>query len=643
MCGIAGYYAAHGDTRIDRSALCRMLAMLRHRGPDGLGTFTDGPVGFGHARLSIIDVAGGTQPMCNEDASVWITCNGEIFNFVELRHELLGRGHQMSTRSDTEVILHLYEEEGPDCLHRLNGQWAFALWDKTAQRLLLARDRLGMLPLFYTMAEGRLLFASEVKALLCHPSVPRRIDLDGLDQIFTYWCNVGSQTAFQGIRELPPGCWLTLQDGELTVQRYWSPVFSTADDHGREEYRERLLQLLTDAVRLRLRAEVPVGVYLSGGLDSTVTAALIKKCSDTPLRTFSIGFVDSNYDETAYQLEASRFLGTDHSAMSCTAADIGRVFPDVIWHTEKPVLRTAPAPLFLLSKFVRERGYKVVVSGEGADEMFGGYDIFKETKIRRFCAAQPDSVLRPRLLGRLYPYIPQIQAQPSVYLGRYFQAEPNELRDPFFSHGPRWRLTAGIKVFLTKDARSGARNGYSDAASHLPEGFSEWDWLAQAQYLETTMLLPGYILSSQGDRVAMVHGVEGRLPFLDHRVVEFAAALPPLLKLPALREKYLLKWSTRDVIPPSISRRPKQPYRAPGADSFFATRLDYVEELLRPERLREDGVFQPKAVELLVQKVKSGRAVSTKDDMAVAGIVSTQLWIDHFIRNASGSLSHGPM
>ncbi|HST07002.1 MAG TPA: asparagine synthase (glutamine-hydrolyzing), partial [Gemmatimonadaceae bacterium] len=549
------------------------------------------------------------------------------------------------TRSDTEVLLHLYEDEGPDCLHRLNGQWAFALWDKTARRLLLARDRLGILPLFYTITESGLLFASEIKALLCHPSVPRRIDLGGLDQIFTYWCNVGSRTAFQGIRELPPGCWLTVQDGEITVRRYWSPDFSTADGHSREEYREQLLQLLTDAVRLRLRSDVPVGVYLSGGLDSTITAALVKhRCSDESLRTFSIGFSDPDYDETSYQLEASRFLGTDHCGMACTTADIGRVFPEVVWHAEKPVLRTGPAALLLLSKFARERGCKVVMSGEGADEMFGGYDIFKETKVRRFCAAQPASTLRPKLLGRLYPYIPQIQAQPGVYLGRYFQAEPNELGDPFFSHGPRWRLTAGIKTFLTRDAHSGTTtNGYSDVASDLPPGFSRWDWLARAQYLETTILLPGYILSSQGDRVAMAHGVEGRFPFLDHRVVEFAAALPPRFKLSALREKYLLNWSTRGVIPPSISQRPKQPYRAPETDSFFATRLDYAEELLRPERLREDGIFQPAAVELLVKKVKSGRAVSTRDNMAVTGIVSTQLWIDQFIRNAPGRLPHGPM
>jgi asparagine synthase (glutamine-hydrolysing) len=635
MCGIAGYFASHGDIELEKRTLSRMVSTLRHRGPDGQATFTDGPVGLGHARLSIIDIAGGAQPMCNEDGSIWITCNGEIFNYVELSRELLKRSHRMATSSDTEVILHLYEEEGPDCLLRLNGQWAFAIWDRKMQRLLLARDRLGVRPLFYTVADGRLLFASEVKSLLCHPAVSRRIDLDGLDQIFTYWCTLGSRTLFQRIWELPPGCWLTFQDDELTVRRYWSMNFEPTNAQSTEESAEELLRLLTDAVRLRLRSDVPVGAYLSGGLDSTVTTALLKKCADVRLRTFSIGFADANYDETAYQQEASRFLGTDHCSMYCTAKDIGRVFPDVIWHTEKPVLRTAPAPLFLLSQLVRDSGYKVVVTGEGCDEVMGGYDIFKETKIRRFCASRPDSSLRPRLLGRLYPYMPGIQSQPAPYLRRFFHAEPRELQDPFFSHIPRWKLTAGLKLFLTKEATNGAAAGYHAAESLLPEDYSSWHWLSKAQYLESAMLLPGYILSSQGDRVAMAHGVEGRFPFLDYRIVEFAAKLPPNLKMHVLNEKYLLKLCAQGMIPDSIRQRPKQPYRAPESDCFFTDRLDYVEELLRPERLREDGVFRPQAVEKLVEKARSGRVLSTKDNMAVVGIISTQLWIDRFIRNFS--------
>jgi asparagine synthase (glutamine-hydrolysing) len=636
MCGIAGYLVTHGDTELDRRILPRMIARLRHRGPDSQGTFVDGPAGLGHARLSIIDLVGGAQPISNEDESVWIVFNGEIFNYRELREELLQRGHRMATSSDTEVILHLYEEDGPDCLHQLNGQWAFAIWDCKKRRLLLARDRLGVRPLFYTIRDGRLLFASEVKSLLCHPSVPRRIDLEGLDQIFTYWCTLGSQTLFQGILELPPGCWLTFQEGQLTVQKYWSPDFGLPNEQSKEENGENLLQLLMDAVRLQLRSDVPVGAYLSGGLDSTVTTALIKKCSDVPVRTFSIGFADSYYDETAYQQEAARFLDTEHFSLRCTAEDIGRVFPDVIWHTEKPVLRTAPAPLFMLSKLVRDSGYKVVLSGEGSDEVLGGYDIFKETKIRRFCATRPESSFRPRLLGKLYPYMPEVQSQPVSYLRRFFHSEPSDLADPFFSHCPRWKSTAWLKLFLTKDATNSS-TGYTSSDVHLPENYFRWNWLAKAQYLESTMLLPGYILSSQGDRVAMAHGVEGRFPFLDHRVVEFAAALPSHLKMHVLNEKYLLKWCTRGMIPPSISQRPKQPYRAPESDSFFTTRLDYVDELLRPQRLRDDGVFRPEAVEKLVAKARSGRVSGTRDNMAVVGIISTQLWIDQFVRNSSGA------
>ena len=636
MCGIAGYFVTHGDSELDKRMLPRMVSRLHHRGPDGQGTFVDGPVGLGHARLSIIDIAGGAQPMCNEDESVWIAFNGEIFNYLELREELLQRGHRMATSSDTEVILHLYEEEGPDCLHRLNGQWAFAIWDRKKRRLLLARDRLGVRPLFYTITDGRLLFASEVKSILCHPAVPRRMDLEGLDQIFTYWCTLGSQTLFQGISELPPGCWLTLQDDRVTVHKYWSANFAPANEQSREELGERLLQLLTDAVRLRLRSDVPVGAYLSGGLDSTVTTAFIKKFSDARVRTFSIGFTDPNHDEAIFQQEAVRFLDTEHCTMHCTAQDIGRVFPEVIWHTEKPVLRTAPAPLFMLSKLVRDNGYKVVLSGEGSDEVMGGYDIFKETKIRRFCAARPDSSLRPRLLGRLYPYMPEVQAQPASYLRRFFHADPGELQDPFFSHCPRWKSTAGLKLFLTKEASNDA-TGYRSASMQLPEDYSSWNWLAKAQYLESTMLLPGYILSSQGDRVTMAYGVEGRFPFLDYRVVEFAATLPSHLKMHVLTEKYLLKWCTKGMIPASISKRPKQPYRAPESDSFFRARLDYVEELLRPQRLREDGVFRPEAVEKLVEKARNGRVLGTRDNMAVVGIISTQLWIDQFIRNSSGS------
>jgi asparagine synthase (glutamine-hydrolysing) len=338
-----------------------------------------------------------------------------------------------------------------------------------------------------------------------------------------------------------------------------------------------------------------------------------------------------------------RFLGTEHRRMRCTRADIARIFPEVVWHTEKPILRTAPAPLYLLSGLVREHGYKVVLTGEGSDEMLGGYDIFKEAKLRRFCAARPESHRRPLLFRRLYPYLPRVQSQPDAYLRAFFEARPGDAESEFFSHLPRWRLTSALKRLFSASTRSRIRSydGYAELRSTLPPGFPGWDGFCQAQYLEAAHLLPGYILSSQGDRVSMAHSVETRMPFLDHRLVEFAARLPPRLKMRALDEKYLLKRCARELLPASVVRRPKQPYRAPDASCFLGdARPDWVDELLSPERIRRDGVFDPRAVEQAVRKVREGRAIAVKDDMALVGVLSTQLLVDRFIRSAREDLGH---
>ncbi len=641
MCGICGSFGLDGRSA-DAGLLRSMVSRLRHRGPDGSGVHTDAALGFGHARLNIIDVAGGHQPMATPDGSVRITFNGEIFNYIELRQELEQRGHQFVTRSDTEVILHAYREAGEDCVHRLNGEWAFAIWDAKRRKLFLSRDRLGIRPLFYTMAGRTFLFASEMKALLAHPAVNAQLDLRALDQIFTFWHTLAPRTAFQGILELPPGHSMTLEDGECTVRPYWRPTYDGATHAVRSEhsYVEELRDLLLDATRIRLRADVPVGAYLSGGLDSTLIAALAKECAGTRLKTFSVTFESPEFDESRHQDEAVRWLQTDHHAVHCSNGDIGREFPDVIRHTEQPILRTAPVPLFRLSRLVHEQGYKVVLTGEGSDEVLGGYELYKEAKIRRFWAARPDSRLRPMLLKRLYPYMDTLQKQSPAYLRAFFRVRPEDVASPFFSHLPRWELTAKLKLFLSAEVKAalGAYDSLSELAASLPPAYAAWHPFQQAQYLETTGLLPGYILSSQGDRVAMAHSVEGRVPFLDHRVVEFAARLPPPLKMKVLNEKYLLKLSAGTRIPPSVRERPKQPYRAPDAASFFTAegraRQDYVEEMLSPTRIRQDGVFDAPAVEKLVQKVKRGHTIGVRDNMAVVGILSTQLFIHHFIRKA---------
>jgi asparagine synthase (glutamine-hydrolysing) len=644
MCGIAGILNLTGEP-VDPRLPRRMIERLRHRGPDGVGCYVDGVVGLAHARLSIIDLAGGHQPMSNEDGTLWITFNGEIFNYLELREALIRRGHRFATRSDTEVILHAYEEYGENCVREFNGQWAFAIWDTRARRLFLSRDRLGVRPLFYRDSPEGFAFASEMKSILALPGMPREIDPIALDQIFTFWVTLPPRTIFKDVHELPPGHSMTVDECGITASRYWEPRFEPTLNgaHSEDDYAEALGDLLRDATRLRLRSDVPVGAYLSGGLDSTVVTALIKQCTDVALRTFSIAFDDPEFDESAYQQEATRFLHTDHQEVRCTYADIGRVFPAMIWHTEKPVLRTAPAPLFLLSKLVRERDYKVVLTGEGSDEILGGYDIFKEAKIRRFWSARPESRLRPALLKRLYPYLPNLQNQSSAYLQAFFHVGSEDTADPFFSHLPRWELTARTKTFFSAAvaAETGGYNGYDELRRLLPAGYHEWDPFCQAQYLETGHLLPGYILSSQGDRVAMAHSVEGRFPFLDHRVVEFAGRLAPSLKMKVLNEKHLLKRCARGLIPPSVGQRSKQPYRAPDGKSFFhAARPDYVDELLSPERVRAAGLFHPQAVAKLVQKFREGKAIGIKDNMALTGILSTQLLVDQYITNFGARDSH---
>lgn len=635
MCAIAGICNCEGES-IDKQVLAKMIAMVRHRGPDDCGVYADTGIGLANARLSIIDLSGGHQPMHNADQSLWITFNGEIFNYVELRRDLIARGHKFATQSDTEVLLHLYEDEHENCVQHLNGQWAFAIWDSKRRRLFLSRDRLGVRPLFYAAVGPNVIFGSEVKSIFAHPLVPRDLDLVALDQIFTFWHTLPPRTAFKGVCELPPGHSLTFKDGEISVRPYWQLEFGAPSGMTASEQDciEQLEELLIDATRIRLRSDVPVGAYLSGGLDSTIVTALIKKFSDTQLRTFSIAFSAKELDESPFQHEAISFLNTAHEQISCGHQDIADVFPNVIWHTEKPIIRAAPAPMYLLSGLVRDNGYKVVLTGEGADEIFGGYDIYKEAKIRRFWAAQPGSKQRARLLHRLYPYQNQLQKQPDSYLQHFFRVRAEDTHSPFFSHLPRWELTSRLKLFFSDEVRVelSAYDALLDLAAQLPAGYPRWHPFCQAQYLESMFLLPGYILSSQGDRVAMAHAVEGRHPFLDYRLVEFGARMPCTLKMKVLNEKYILKRTFSHMLPPAVVNRPKQPYRAPDGNSFFADiRPAYMEELLAPERIRADGIFDDRAVTKLIEKFGAGRALGVKDDMALVAIISTQLVIDQFI------------
>ena len=631
MCGISGIHHFNSTETVDLSVLKNMILALNHRGPDEYGLYRDHQAGLASARLSIIDLSGGQQPISNEDGTLWIVFNGEIFNYVELRPLLENLGHHFSTHTDTEVILHLYEEYGPACLNRLNGQFAIAIWDNARRSLFLARDRLGIRPLFIRQTADSLAFASEIKSFTALPDWQPHLDMTALQQIFTYWAPVSPRSAFQGVQEIPPGHYLVCQDGKISINSYWTLDFTEESSvRSDEEALEEFSALLIDATRIRLRADVPVGAYLSGGLDSSTTAAIIRNYTDTPLDTFSIAFTTPQYNESEFQVQMARHLGTHHQVVTCTPQDIGAIFPDVIWHTETPILRTSPAPMFLLSKLVHRHNYKVVLTGEGADEFLGGYDIFKEMKIRRFVARHPESTLRPQLFSKLYPDIPR-QAGSAAFLSAFFSKDMQETQSPYYSHQVRWTNTARTRRFFNH----GGGNPDSGWEVPLPESFTTWSSLAQAQYLEITTFMSPYLLSSQGDRPGMAHSVEGRFPFLDYRLVEFANHLPADLKLRGLNEKYLLRRFAQKLLPSEIWARKKRPYRAPIQASFFgANPAEYLTDMLSPHNLSESGIFNGLAVEKLAAKASSEKALSETEEMALVGIISTLLVYRLFIQGA---------
>jgi len=642
MCGIAGILNQTADRPPNEIELGAMIGQLHHRGPDGYGYFSDTQVGLAHARLSIIDLAGGKQPIHNEDRTVWVSFNGEIFNYIELRATLEQQGHHFYTHSDTEVIVHLYEQHGEDFVQHLNGQFAIALWDQPRRRLILARDRAGIRPLFYAQTRTRLLFASEVKALLAHSDLPRRLNQEALAQIFTYWSPLAPATVFESVSALPPGHLLVAENGRIRTRCYWDWSFPEPPlprERAAADYAEELRALLIDAVKLQLRSDVPVGAYLSGGLDSSIITSLIKNFTDVPLRTFSVTFEDAEYDESSYQQELVDYLDTQHTALRCTTKDICDAFPKVIWHTETPIVRTAPTPLMLLSAKVRAEGYKVVLTGEGADEVFGGYDLFKEAKIRRFWARQPHSKIRPRILERLYPYLKHSPASGRAFTENFFKQGMEHKDRAFFAHIPRWSTTGRIAQFFSPEMRHTVSgwDPYAAILKTLPPGIERWAPLGRDQYVEAHTLMAGYLLCSQGDRVAMANSIEGRFPFLDHRVIEFGNRLPPRYKLMGLTEKYILKKSMAGLLPESVRTRTKQPYRAPDSQSFFhnGVAADYVAELFSERRLREAGYFDPRVVAKLYEKCRAGRAIGFADNMAFVGILSTMLVDEQFIRPAA--------
>jgi asparagine synthase (glutamine-hydrolysing) len=638
MCGVAGI-AQRAPTGVPLEELARMAAAIRHRGPDGYGFFTSPHVGLAHTRLSIIDIAGGAQPMASEDGQVVISYNGEVYNYRELAEELRALGHRFRTSSDTEVLIVAYEAWGTGMLSRLNGQFAFAIWDGRKRTLLLARDRFGVRPMFVAQSgSGDLCFGSEVKALFASGRVSPRPNPAGLDEIFTFWAARPPVTPFLGVESLEPGTYATWSDGRLRRHRYYQLDYP----EGRAESADALAtldSLMRTGVDLRMRADVPVGGYLSGGLDSSITCALAGAASPHQLRTFSISFEDPRLDESRFQQSVAGAIGSLHAVERISGRDIAEAFPGAVRHAETPMLRTAPVPMYLLARLTRERGITVVLTGEGADELFLGYDLFKEVAVRLFCLRQPNSKWRPRLFDRLYPYLSGGSRGGDFWRKSFLDAGGPE--DPLFSHMPRFLLTSRIKDFYSPEfaAAAGSTDALQKLRDELPEGFGAWSPLNRAAYLEMVTLLSPYLLCSQGDRMAMAHGVEGRFPFLDHRLFEYAAALPTGSRLHGLREKDILRRWAAPLIPAAVVERHKQPYRAPDAPSFFAAGApDYVESMLSADAVRHFGYFNPAAVAGLVRRCRSsGEQLGFRENQALLAVLSTHLWHTTFFQQPTPS------
>ncbi len=640
MCGLVGIVGLQGAAGGRADELRVMLDTLHHRGPDALGSWTAPGIGLGHARLSIIDLATGQQPLANEDGTVQVVFNGEIFNYRELRADLVAHGHRFATASDTEVLVHAYEERGLAFVDDLVGQFAIALWDAPRRRLILARDRVGVRPLFWARVGDRIAFASEVKALFRLPWVPRAMDLRGVAESLTFWGPLAPRTPFQGISQLPPGHLLVVEaGGEPVVTRYWDWPFPEEPPRPRPaaEVDEELRARLSDAVALRLRADVEVAAYVSGGLDSSIIATLARR-QGQPLRTFSIRFEDAEFDEGPYQDAVVSALGTDHDAALCRTEDVAAAFPRMLWHVEAPVVRAAPVPLMLLAERVRSQGIKVVLTGEGADEVFAGYDLFKEARLRRFGATHPGSSLPERLLGRLYGWAKTSPVRAPAFARAFFGQHDGDVGRLSYGHLPRWTSTARTLRFLSPTAREALTDfdPVAELEARLPASVARLQPLDRDQYLEAHTLLTGYLLAAQGDRVAMAHSVEGRTPFLDHRVIAFACGLPAQERLKGLDEKHVLKRAFGDLLPRAVTERTKQPYRAPDAASFFTEGKPrpWVADVLSEATLKRHDVLDATLVARLVEKCASGRATGFADNMALMGVLSTALLCEIFLGSA---------
>ena len=640
MCGIAGALDLTDRRDFLSPRLEAMGTAISHRGPDQHGSFSQPGIALHSRRLSIVDLAHGEQPIFNEDRSVVVVFNGEIFNHLELRNELESRGHRFATSSDTEVLVHLWEERGPDLVHELEGQFAIALYDLKAERLFLARDRFGICPLFlHRTPDGWLLFASEIKGLLASGLLRAEMDPRGVDHIFTFFAMGTRRTMFEGVQALPQGYWLCVDGhGDEREEQYYDvdfPAMGRERTGPIEELTAELGQLIERAVELRLRADVPVVSYLSGGVDSSLIARLAARSlgeHGKTLETFTIRIRHPKLDETDRALTTARLIGTHPVTIECGEEEIGASYPELVLASETAVIDTSSAALYRLARAVREAGYKVALTGEGADEALAGYPWHKVAKLTSWL----DRVgladrWRNRALGRAGRH----RVSWEFYQEKYRRMGGYHAMSDLYA----FSSLSGVRMYHDDFLASIHAAGH-DATADLevdPKRMSRWHPLNRSLYLGYKVMLAGLLMTHKGDRPAMANSVEARFPFLDHGVVDFCAALDPKLKLRGLRgDKYLLRQFARQYLDPSVALRPKNIFRAAYSASFLNPLPPYVDQLLSRESLIRTGVFD-------VERVEHCRQVLSRPhlrfgphmllEVALVGVISTQLWHHIFLNS----------
>lgn len=624
MCGICGVAYSSPERPVDLEMLGRMTESLHHRGPDSRGSHTAPGIGLGVTRLSIVDLETGAQPISNEDGSVTLVCNGEIYNSRTLRDDLIAAGHRFRTQSDVEVIVHLYEDHGVDCLHYLRGMFGFALWDSRQRRLMLARDRLGIKPLHYALEPDACYFASEQKGILVADRVERTLDVRALEDLITLGLVRTPKTFFNRIRRLPPAHYLLYQGGAASLHAYWDLDFTTRDGARvrPHEWADALFDQLSESVRLHLMSDVPVGAWLSSGLDSSGVAALMSRLVQRPVDTFTLAFEHPDFDEVGSNPTLDRFPGyglIGHRVV-CTAQDLA-LLPRAIWYSEDPVMGASDIPRMLLSE-ASARRVKVVLTGEGADEVFGGYGYYRVEQVLRRLSRLPFGLraLLGRVLAGRHPRASRVHQGPDgMGMERYRRlVAPLAVRRELFSADVRHALvTRGLP----------ARD--EDDELQVPDGFGAWHPFQQLQYYETKIRLPDRIELSL-DRASMAYSIEARVPFLDHKLVEFCARIPPSLKMRWLQEKAILRTAVQRVLPPEIARRRKRGLEAPFKHWLRAPLPEFAAELLSDGQLRAKNYFDPGAVKQLRAELMGGDDTCDRPLMAVLAV---QLWDELFMHD----------